>query len=112
MTFLKVVGPLMHKTPVDEKKLEADVEKLESKLNIIENYFLKDHEFLASKYISIADISAYPEILTQLACGYPVGKDRPKLTKWLENMWVIMTPHDGPNDELIIKAVEPFKRQF
>ena len=110
--YAQIAGPLLKKTQVDENKLEADVEKLESKLNLMENYFLKEHEFLASKEISIADISAYPEILTQVGCGYPVGKDRPKLTKWLENMRVIMTPHDGPNEEAFNKLAEPFKRQF
>lgn len=59
---------------------------LKSTLDIFEKCFLKDHKFIAGDEISIADLLAIGEFIAPDIIGVYVGKGRPKVEAWHNNI--------------------------
>ena len=79
--FAKKLGILHHKVDLDEKRIE-----LNKILSIIENTYLKDSDWIASKNnISIADISAFCEIIQLLFVRFNFD-DFPLIKSWMKRM--------------------------
>jgi glutathione S-transferase len=54
---------------VDEVAVKANVADLETALNQMEEYFLRDHAFLTGDKVSIADLKAARELMQVICIG-------------------------------------------
>ena len=61
-------------------------------MNHFENYFLKDHKFINSDDISIADVSAVIEFQQLVYLGIDIGKNRPNVKAWRERVIAKLGP--------------------
>ena len=104
--------PFRTGAPVNEVKLQEDCAKLENQLNILEKYFLKRSQFLATDEISIADIMAYSSLTQNRALNYPVGRNRPLVTAWLAKVDAKVAPHAEEVNQMIMAMCQPFMRDF
>ena len=60
---------------------------------MMENYFLKDHMFISSDKISIADLQAVCELSQFWIAGADPCEGKPKLAQWMANCQGELQPH-------------------
>lgn len=89
----QVMIPLKTGQPVNTEKLNADCVLLDKVLNLMENYFLARGDFLAGNDVTLADLLSVPELIQLASVGYPLGRNRPRMAKWLEVLKARLQPH-------------------
>jgi glutathione S-transferase len=73
--------------------IEEGIKALEKSKTILESYFLKDHKFIHSDEISIADLQAVCEFTQFWLAGVDPFKDRPRLAQWMKDCQEQLQPH-------------------
>ncbi|EDV22042.1 uncharacterized protein TRIADDRAFT_59619 [Trichoplax adhaerens] len=78
--------PHFYKQEVSEEDKKGSIIALKQTLDTFENYFLKDNRFIAGDEISIADLMAVGELIAPDIIGVYVGKGRPRVQAWHQNI--------------------------
>ena len=78
---------------MDRDGEDRKVRDLERQLNFMENYFLTRGDYITGSDITVADIFAICELMQPVSIGYPVGRNRPRMRKWMERVKVRLQPH-------------------
>ena len=73
--------------------IEEATEVLKKSKEMLESYFLKDHKFIHSDEISIADLQAVCEFSQFWVGGVDPFEDRPRLTQWMKDCQKELQPH-------------------
>ena len=73
--------------------IEEATEALKKSKNMLESYFLKDHKFIHSDEISIADLQAVCEFSQFWVGGVDPLEDRPRLAQWMKDCQKELQPH-------------------
>ena len=73
--------------------IEEATEALEKSKTMLELYFLKDHKFIHSDAISIADLQAVCEFSQFWIAGVDPFEDRPRLAQWMKDCQEELQPH-------------------
>ncbi|KMQ97840.1 glutathione s-transferase theta-1 [Lasius niger] len=90
LTFL---NPLMQNKPAKPEKVAVFEKRMSDCLDIIENVWLKDKQFLVGNTISVADIFCACELEQPRMAGYDPKKGRPNLTAWMEKVVEATSPY-------------------
>ena len=77
----------------DEKRVEECQKILKRSLGLMETYFLKDHKFIISDEISIADLQAVCELSQFIITEVDPCQDRPRLAQWMSDCQSALQPH-------------------
>ena len=77
----------------DQNKLEETEKIFMKSVDMLETHFLKDHKFLVSDKISIADLQAVCEFTQFWVAGVDPISDKPRLAEWLANCQNSLKPH-------------------
>ena len=83
---------LLGKDP-DPAILKETTKTLSKSKNMFESYFLKEHKFIHSDEISIADIQAVCEFTQFWVAGVDPFEDRPRLAQWMEDCQKELQPY-------------------
>jgi len=94
---------MMGKEP-DEKKVEETEKMFKGSVKMLENYFLKDHKFISSDEISIADIQAVCEFTQFWIAGVDPGHDKARLAKWMADCQKALEPDFDDVHKMVYKA--------
>ena len=73
--------------------LEECTKILQKSKKMLESYFLKDHKFIHSDEISIADLQAVCEFSQFWIAGVDPFEDRPRLAQWMKDCQEELQPH-------------------
>lgn len=71
---------------------------------LLENYFLKDTQFINSNKISIADLQAICEFTSFWSLGVDPLQDKPRLATWMEDCKKELQPHFDGIHEMVYLA--------
>ncbi|CAK6439963.1 unnamed protein product [Pipistrellus nathusii] len=71
---------------VPPEALASTMAELERCLQLLEDKFLKDDDFLAGPRISVADLVAITELMHPVSAGCSVFQTRPKLAAWQQRV--------------------------
>ncbi|XP_059533153.1 glutathione S-transferase theta-3-like isoform X2 [Myotis daubentonii] len=71
---------------VPPETLASTLAELDRCLQLLEDKFLKDDDFLTGPCISVADLVAITELMHPVSAGYHVFKTRPKLAAWRQRV--------------------------
>ena len=77
----------------DEKVIEESQKMLKRSLYLLETYFLKDHKFISSDELSIADLQALCELSQFVITGVDPCQDKPRLSQWMSDCQLALQPH-------------------
>lgn len=88
----------------DEKMVEETERVLKHSLQMLENYFLKDHKFISSDEISIADLQAVCELSQFWLAGADPCEGKPRLVQWVVNCQQELQPHFDEVHKMIYLA--------
>ncbi|XP_039703620.1 glutathione S-transferase theta-3-like isoform X1 [Pteropus medius] len=78
----KMLFPVFLGEQVPPEMLASTLAELDGCLQLLEDKFLKDQDFLAGPHISVADLVAITELMHPVSAGCQVFKSRPKLAAW------------------------------
>ena len=84
--------------------LEETTDALETSKNMLESHFLKDHKFIYSDEISIADIQAVCEFTQFWVAGVDPFEDRPRLSQWMADCQKELQPHFDEVHKMVCAA--------
>lgn len=94
MVFIALVfDPKRNDGVVDKKSLKERCETFEQILNQMENYYLKDRDYVGGSELSIADLFGICELQQPVSVGYDVTRDRPRLAAWIQRVKEAIQPH-------------------
>ncbi|XP_054448624.1 glutathione S-transferase theta-3-like [Pteronotus mesoamericanus] len=82
----KMMLPVFLGQPVPPETLACTLAELDKCLQLLEDKFLKDKDFLAGPRISVADLVAITELMHPVSAGCPVFESRPKLAAWRQRV--------------------------
>nr|XP_012417857.1 PREDICTED: glutathione S-transferase theta-1-like isoform X2 [Odobenus rosmarus divergens] len=71
---------------VPPETLASTLAELDRCLQLLEDKFLKDQDFVAGPHISVADLVAITELMHPVSAGCQVFKSRPKLAAWRQRV--------------------------
>nr|XP_014335550.1 PREDICTED: glutathione S-transferase theta-1 isoform X2 [Bos mutus] len=71
---------------VPPETLANTLAELDRCLQLLEDKFLKDQDFLAGPHISVADLVAITELMHPVSAGCDIFKSRPKLAAWRQRV--------------------------
>ena len=100
----QAMGPVIVGGQPNEVLLKEPTEKLEKSLDILGNYFLKDHKFINGDEISIADLQALCEFTQFIITGSDLLADKPRLAKWMADCKEALAPHFDEVHEKVYKT--------
>ena len=90
---LQLLLPRMTGQEPDEKKIEETQKILGKSVKTLESYFLKDHKFISSDNISIADLQALCELTQFWLAGVDLSEGKPRLAEWMSDCQSELQPH-------------------
>ncbi|XP_008155437.1 glutathione S-transferase theta-3-like [Eptesicus fuscus] len=82
----KMMLPLFLGERVPPETLASTLAELDRCLQLLEDKFLKDDDFLAGPCISVADLVAITELMHPVSAGCHIFKTRPKLAAWRQRV--------------------------
>lgn len=82
----KMMFPVFLGERVPPETLASTLAELDSCLQLLEDKFLKDQDFLTGPHISVADLVAITELMHPVSAGCQVFKSRPKLAAWYKRV--------------------------
>jgi len=85
--------PFLTGKPVDKDDVAEKCVGLETALDQMENYFLKERAYLAGDEISIADLLGICELMQPGCVGFEFTKGRPNLQRWFEKVKAEVQPY-------------------
>ncbi|EPY86689.1 hypothetical protein CB1_000302034 [Camelus ferus] len=82
----KMMFPVFLGQRVPPEMLASTLAELDRCLQLFEDKFLKDQDFLAGSHISVADLVAITELMHPVSAGCQIFKSRPKLEAWRQRV--------------------------
>ncbi|XP_039079754.1 glutathione S-transferase theta-3-like [Hyaena hyaena] len=82
----KMMFPVFLGEQVPPETLASTLTELDRCLQVLEDKFLKDQDFLTGPHISVADLVAITELMHPVSAGCQVFKSRPKLAAWRQRV--------------------------
>ncbi|CAD7674099.1 unnamed protein product [Nyctereutes procyonoides] len=82
----KMMSPVFLGEQVPAETLVSTLAELDRCLQLLEDKFLKDQDFLAGPHISVADLVAITELMHPVSAGCQIFKSRPKLAAWRQRV--------------------------
>ncbi|KAG5198936.1 glutathione S-transferase theta-3 isoform X3 [Ovis aries] len=82
----KMMFPVFLGQRVPPETLANTLAELDRCLQLLEDKFLKDQDFLAGPHISVADLVAITELMHPVSAGCDIFKSRPKLAAWRQRV--------------------------
>lgn len=82
----KMMIPVFLGERVPPETLASTLAELDRCLQLLEDKFLKDKDFLAGPHISVADLMAITELMHPVSAGCHIFKSRPKLAAWRQRV--------------------------
>uniref|UniRef100_A0A673UX74 glutathione transferase n=1 Tax=Suricata suricatta TaxID=37032 RepID=A0A673UX74_SURSU len=82
----KMMFPVFLGEQVPPETLASTLTELDRCLELLEDKFLKDKDFLAGPHISVADLMAITELMHPVSAGCQVFNSRPKLAAWRQRV--------------------------
>ncbi|XP_066221587.1 glutathione S-transferase theta-3-like isoform X1 [Saccopteryx leptura] len=82
----KMMCPVILGEQVPPETLASTLAELDWCLQLLEDKFLKDEDFLAGPLISMADLVAITELMHPVSAGCQVFESRPKLAAWRQRV--------------------------
>jgi glutathione S-transferase len=92
-TYAQVFAKSLTGKDPNPTALEESEKILQKSKKMLESYFLKDHKFIHSDEISIADLQAVCEFTQFWVAGVDPFKDRPRLAQWMKDCQEQLQPH-------------------
>ncbi|XP_038162433.1 glutathione S-transferase theta-3-like [Cyprinodon tularosa] len=86
VTMLRGMYPFVMGSEVPKEKMDAAMEDMKQSLDLLEEKFLQNKQFIIGSKISLADLVAIVEMMRPLAVGVDVFEDRPKLLAWRDRV--------------------------
>ena len=80
---MQAFEPKMKGIKPDPKRIKELLGKFKQTVQQLEDYYLKDHKFIHSDEISIADLQAVTELTQFWALGLDPVEDKPRLARWV-----------------------------
>ena len=93
MTYAQLFAKSLFGKDPDPAVLEETTKLLKRSKKMLESYFLKDHKFIHSDEISIADLQAACEFTQFWVAGVDPFEDRPRLAQWMKDCQKELQPH-------------------
>ena len=93
-------------TKIDEERFKETKGILKRSIERFEGYFLKDHKFISSDEISIADLQAVCELTQIWVTGVDPFEGKPRLAQWLADCQSALQPHFDEVHKVIYKIRE------
>ncbi|XP_077895002.1 glutathione S-transferase theta-4 isoform X1 [Ictidomys tridecemlineatus] len=84
--WIKVMLPNFLGEQVSPKTLEDTVAELDVTLQLLEDKFLQNKDFIVGPHISLADLVAITELMHPMGAGCQVFQSRPKLAAWRQRI--------------------------
>ncbi|GAB1295236.1 Glutathione S-transferase theta-3 [Apodemus speciosus] len=78
--------PVFLGEPIPPELLAATLAELDASIQVLEDKFLQDKDFLAGPHISLADLVAITELMQPVGGGCPVFEGRPRLAAWYQRV--------------------------
>lgn len=107
--YVQWVQPLMTGQQPNPKLLEGLEKNLNSTLDIIENVWLKDTEYLTGNKVTVADLFLASDLQQARICNFDPTKNRPKIEKWLNKVKTDFDPHFENGHKYIYKYQAEYK---
>ncbi|XP_068419274.1 glutathione S-transferase theta-3-like isoform X1 [Eschrichtius robustus] len=82
----KMLFPVLLGQRVPPETLASTLAELDRCLQLLEDKFLKDQDFLSGPHISVADLVAITELMHPVSAGCDIFKSRPKLAAWRQRV--------------------------
>ncbi|XP_063081924.1 glutathione S-transferase theta-3-like isoform X2 [Cavia porcellus] len=82
--------PVVLGQPVPQETLSSTLADLDSCLQLLEDRFLRDQDFITGSQISVADLMAIEELMHPVGAGCQVFENRPKLAKWRQRVEAVV----------------------
>ncbi|XP_035952333.1 glutathione S-transferase theta-3-like isoform X3 [Halichoerus grypus] len=82
----QMMFPVFLGEQVPPETLASTLAELDRCLQLLEDKFLKDQDFVAGPHISVADLVAITELMHPVSAGCQVFKSRPKLAAWRQRV--------------------------
>ena len=73
-------------------------------LKLLENYFLKDSEYIVGSQISIADLQAICELTQHWGVGSDLGEGNPHISEWMKRCQKDLEPHFDKVHKMVYMA--------
>lgn len=86
----KMMFPVVLGQPVPQETLSSTLADLDSCLQLLEDRFLRDQDFITGSQISVADLMAIEELMHPVGAGCQVFENRPKLAKWRQRVEAVV----------------------
>ena len=93
ITILQIFAKILEGRNPNPAVIEEATEVLKKSKEMFESYFLKDHKFIHSDEISIADLQAVCEFSQFWVGGVDPFEDRPRLAQWMKDCQKELQPH-------------------
>lgn len=93
ITILQIFAKILEGRNPNPAVIEEATEVLKKSKEMLESYFLKDHKFIHSDEISIADLQAVCEFSQFWVGGVDPFEDRPRLAQWMKDCQKELQPH-------------------
>ncbi|XP_027433055.1 glutathione S-transferase theta-3-like isoform X1 [Zalophus californianus] len=82
----QMMFPVFLGEQVPPETLASTLAELDRCLQLLEDKFLKDQDFVAGPHISVADLVAITELMHPVSAGCQVFRSRPKLAAWRQRV--------------------------
>ncbi|NXD32484.1 GSTT3 transferase, partial [Spelaeornis formosus] len=82
----KVMFPVFLGEQIPPETLAATLAELDVNLQVLEDKFLQDKDFLVGPHISLADLVAITELMHPVSAGCKIFESRPKLAAWRQRV--------------------------
>lgn len=102
----KFLNPLMQNKPAKPEKVAEFESRMSNCLDIIDNIWLKDTQFLVGNTISVADIVCACELEQIRLAGYDPRKGRVHLAAWMEKVIEATSPYYQEAHKFLNKLAE------
>ncbi|XP_050435631.1 glutathione S-transferase theta-1-like [Adelges cooleyi] len=107
--FQKIFVPIITQKPPNETELTKLEKNVTTTLNLLNNVWLKDKQYLCGNEISIADILAICEIEQTRIAGVDPYFERPILSSWKARVETFLNPFYDEANMAIEKMADKYK---
>ncbi|KOC58898.1 Glutathione S-transferase theta-1 [Habropoda laboriosa] len=108
---LKYLMPIITGQPTNQEKIMKYEKNLNETLDVLENVWLKDTNFLVGSKISIADIFGACEVEQVRITGYNPHEGRPRVASWMKRVANETSPYYQEAHVILNKLVDKEKQK-
>ncbi|XP_073833060.1 glutathione S-transferase theta-3-like [Musca autumnalis] len=99
-------------SPASEAKVAKYRKRMEKDLELMENVWLKDSEFLSGNKLTAADVFGACEIEQIRFCGYDIKNKYPKVYSWIERVRRELHPYFNEAHQVVYEFEKEYKSKL